>query len=178
MGAIEAIEGIERKLTATLSGLTPPVAAPQFAFGESEVGVEDAPPRVTWVPRHGPVKGPQGLGGDATKFPRPLHSVELLFEVHVWAAAPAVDGTGQGEREDMRACETLCNHLVAAINDTLSRGSSQVVSVDWLTGATSTNKLGVVCILGVIIETPFTREIEPMQPINAFPITPEIVPQT
>lgn len=176
MGAVDAIEGVERHLRATLEGLTPPVAVPQFAFGESELDVEDAPPRVVWVPRHGPIKGPQGLGGDGIKFPRPLHSCELLFEVHVWGAAPSVDGAGQGEREDMRATEKLCNHLIAAMHDVLTQGSYDVVSCDWLTGASQSNKQGVVCVLGVIIKTPFVREAETFRPISDFPLTPVVEP--
>lgn len=174
MGMVDAITGVETRLTEILNGLTPPLEVPMFAFGEADLGNEDSPPRITWVPRHGPIRGPQGLGGDGTKFPRPLHSRELLFEVHVWIAAPSEDGTGQGQRGDMPACEAMCRHLIAALHDVLTQGSYDVVSEDWLTGASETNKTGVVCVLGIIVRAPFVREVEPMRTITDFPITPEI----
>jgi hypothetical protein len=177
MGMIDAISGVEARLAVLLGALTPPHEVPVFRFGESDLGLQDSPPCITWVPRHGPVRGPNGLGGDGVKFPRPLHSRELLFEVHVWVAASSVDGAGAGQRGDMPACETMCQHFIAALHDTLTQGSYDVVSEDWLTGAAETNKLGVICVLGVIIRTPFVREAEPMRTITDFPETPVIVAQ-
>lgn len=177
---VDAISGVEQRLTDILAALTPPQAPPQFAWGESDLGVEDAPPRITWVPKSGPVKGPSALGGDGVKFPRPLHSRNLAFDVHVWAAAvnSTDPGTGMGARLDMVACEALMQHLVAALHDTLHQGCYDVTSEAWFIGAGESNKLGITCVLGIVVRTPFVRETEPMQPITVFTETPVLVPQS
>ncbi len=184
MSMVDVIEAIERQLTTNLAALTPPQDPPQFSFGKSDLGIQDSPPRIGWVPMTGPIRGPSGLGGDGVKFPRPLRGRALAWEAHVWIKAATVDGdgdddgTGNGARDDMRACEAMCEHLIAAIHDVCSAGGYDMTTEGWLTGAAETNKLGVVCVVGFIIKAPYAREAEIQRTVTALPITPEIVAQT
>lgn len=179
MGVVDALAAIEKQLRSTLQGLNKPV--PTFGFGEQSLALEEAPPRIVWVPRQGPVGATDALGGgvnasrlgDGATSPGPLWGRKLLVEVHVWAAGHVTVFQDDQQKSDVAACEALGRHLVAAAYAVLY-GSVQVVSESWNTAVVS--NLGVVWILGIVLGMPFTREADTFsRALTDFPITPVII---
>lgn len=179
MGLFDAIEAAEALLTKTLAGLK--LKVPQFRTGDQELVLEDAPPRVCWVPRGGPIGPTDALGGgtnasrlgDGAVLPGPLWSRHDLIEVHIWMAADPVPPGESQQRADIAACEKMGRHVVAAMHG-VAYGSYKVVSSTWNTSSVS--NLGVVWIIGIVLGVPFVREDEVLSlPIADYPITPVII---
>jgi hypothetical protein len=178
MGLVDVITLVEDQLTLTLRGLN--LAVPLFRFGEKDLVLEDAPPRITWVPRQGPVGAPDKLGGgtnasqlgDGATTPGPLWARALGVDCHIWGAAPPVPNGGDQQRADIGACEVIGRHLVTALHAQLY-GSYKITSERWDTSAVS--NLGVRWILSIVVGMPFVREADTLSlPIIDFPETPVI----
>lgn len=179
MAIVEVLALVEQQLRVTLQWLHKPV--PIFGFGEQALAVEEAPPRIVWVPRNGPVGAPDALGGgtnatrlgDGANTPSPLWGRRLKVDAHIWAAGNITVFQQDQQKADVSAAERLGRHLVAALHAQLY-GSYSIVSEAWDTSAVS--NLGVVWILGIVIGMPFIRENDTFsQPLNDFPITPQII---
>lgn len=169
MGLSDFFAAVQTKMTATLTGLPVPEAVPLFAVGEDKLTIEDAPPRIVFVPRHETIRGPHSQGGDGIRNPRPLRTRHATVQIHVWGAAvaPATD--------DFAATEKLVNHLVAAIHD-VAHGVHEELSGNWSTAQASSTRLGLVYVLEMQIEIPLTRELDTYATVTTIPITPAIIP--
>jgi len=152
---LDVFTAINAQITDALAPAPPPL----FRFADT-TKMNDSPPRIIYVPRSGPITGPQGQGGDGVRNPRPLWTRNIGMEVHLWGA-------------DFAATETLMNVLTQAIHSVLW-GAYLMHSEDWNTAADTANKLGVVCVLQMTWKIPITRAPDTTAVVRTIPLTPEI----
>ena len=175
---------INAALTTYLTALSIPV--PAFRFGRDQLAMEDAPPRICWVPRRGTADGeiiqgadfPPMFGQPAGSTTRPsvspLWRRKVTVDAHIWAirANPATDPDTSG---DYDACETLANHLVAMMH-TLAFGTMDMAGEDWDSQQTqqgSAQRFGMVQVISPVLFIPWTREPDTLAVVDTMPITPE-----
>lgn len=160
---VAACLAVEQQLATTFAGTANEV--PAFAFGEDGLGELRSPPSVVWVPRAGTMAGAGQLGGDQIATPRALMRRQLTIEAHIWVSA----GDDQDTSKDFTAAEDLMNHLVAAMHAAWW-GAHRVASESWFSGQSASTKLGVICVLGVIVYLPLVRELEQTVVVGTIPI--------
>jgi hypothetical protein len=162
------------------------IQVPTFRFGRDELAIEDAPPRICWVPRRGNADGaiiqgadfPPMFGQPAGSTTRPATSPlwrrKVTVDAHVWAIRDNPD-TDPDTSKDYDACETLANHLVAMMH-TLTFGSMDMAGEDWDSAATqqgSAQRRGLVQVISPVLFIPWTREPDTLAVVDTMPITPE-----
>lgn len=158
MGLQDFFTACQDRLTAVLTGLS--LTVPTYRLGADQLAIEDAPPRITWVPTTEAILGPHAQGGDGVSNPRPLKSRHATVQAHVWG-------------DDIPATEVLAGHLVAAIHD-VAHGVERGIRADWTVGQAAANRRGWLYVLEWEIEIPFTRELDVFHVVTSMPITPEI----
>lgn len=166
MGLLDVFSAVQTQLTAVLTALALPV--PTYLVGADKLYNLDAPPRIVWVPGREVIAGPHAQGGDGVSNPRPLRTRHAQVQVHVWGAH-ATDAA-----LDLGVTEVLANHLVAAIND-VCHGAWDTHSASWDTGQASTTRKGMVYVLDLELQIPFTRELDTLHVVTSMPITPQVI---
>lgn len=107
-----------------------PTITPTFGHSGAERYIEQAPPRVVWVPTQEDFSPPRGQGGDIVvdsaknmNLPGgaqpPLYTRQINVECDLWGAT----------RDDV---ETMINAVVSAVHDCLSMGSYGIPTARWL----------------------------------------------
>jgi hypothetical protein len=154
MGLTHVVAAVEQQLQLVLEQPSVNLPMPKMAIGLDKISHQEAPPRMVWIPQRGSVRGPHGQGGDGVINPRPLWTRHLGVLVHIWAEdSSKPDGSG-----DVPMVEAYMQHLVAAIHD-MCHGAYAVVSEDWPASIQGqTTNLGAVCLLGLELQLPLTRE--------------------
>lgn len=135
VAAEAALENIRRT-----SGLV----IPSFGFGVRDLQIEDAPPRVTWVPLSGTASGGGGGRGVDRKLvtnPWSLWTRNVNVVAHVWS-------------EDEAAAEQLAEQVVQAV-DTVGHGAYKMLGEEWDTS--SVGNAGVRLLVSFSIEFPWTQ---------------------
>lgn len=167
MGLLDIFNAVQTQLTTVLTGLS--LTVPQYLVGADKLQNQGSPPRIVWVPGRENVAGPHAQGGDGVSNPRPLRTRHAQVQVHVWGAH-ATD-----EAQDLAATEVLAGHLVAAIND-VCHGAWGLTGASWDTGQASTTRRGMLYVLDVELQVPFTRELDTLATVTSMPITPVVLP--
>jgi hypothetical protein len=167
MGLLDIFNAVQTQLTTVLTGLS--LTVPEYRVGADKLHIQDSPPRIVWVPGREGIAGPHAQGGDGVFNPRPLRTRHAQVQVHVWGAH-ATDAA-----LDLGATEILANHLVAAIND-VCHGAWDTHSASWDTGQASTTRKGMVYVLDLELQIPFTRELDVLATVTSMPITPVVLP--
>lgn len=161
MGLIDAFNVIQAQLVETLADLSPPVKAPKFEVGESSRAKEGDYPRIVWVPTTEIITMADAQGGDGVGNPRPIWKRSVRVEVDVW-------------EKDIPACEALANHLLAAAM-AQAPGEHRPQAGLWNTAALV--QRGVLYTMALVIDVPFTRELDTTVPFTPGVQDPVIVPQ-
>lgn len=172
MGLNHVFTAVEAQLRLVLEDPAINLPVPTFSVGKDKISFQEAPPRIVWVPTRGPVRGPHGQGGDGVGNPRPIKTRHIGVVAHIWAAdASKPDGSG-----DFAAVEVLTNHFVAAIHD-VCHGAYDITSEDWPEDIQQqSTRLGMVCLLSMEFQIPFTRELDTYAQILTAPITKQFDP--
>jgi hypothetical protein len=158
MGLLDVFTAVQTQMTSVLTALGQ--AVPAFDVGADRIAVEQAPPRIIWVPTHESIQGPHAQGGDGIKSPRPLRTRHAVVQAHIWGA-------------DIPATEALAGHMVAAIHD-VCHGVHEEISGDWTVNQASTTRLGWIYVLEWQVQIPFTRELDTYATVTTMPITPQV----
>lgn len=167
MGLTDIFTAVQTELTSVLTALALPI--PTYLVGADKLYNQDSPPRIVWVPGREVIAGPHAQGGDGVSNPRPLRTRHTQVQVHVWGVDP-----GGNAEQDLAATEVLANHLVAAING-VCHGAWDTHSASWDTGQASTTRKGILYVLDLELQVPFTRELDTLHVVTSMPITPQVI---
>lgn len=153
MGLRVVLDAVELRISDVVGAAGGPM--PNFQFGVKGKYIDEAPPRITWVPVQGRVTPADQHSGSRIRNPRQLWTRNLQIQSRIWT-------------ESYEDTEALAQHVLAAFTAE-QYGSYTPISEEWDT--TGVLEQGCLAVFVIELRLPFVDEtLQTIQP-TAAPVT-------